>query len=242
MRAVALDFYGTLAEDEPWDVPPPDLFARRGHEPPPEEWWASWYTNAIDGTEHVEHSQSRSHYVDWERRHRVELLRGHGLDDDDIELFMADFDDLRTRFVMRAYPEVPDVLRELRGAGLRLAICSNWDWDLDIAVEQAGLAGLIDVQITSAQVGCRKPHPRIFEETLAALDVNAGQVVFVGDSWHADVEGPLDAGIAAVHVWRDGPRWAKRPVPPPAGEVPRIPDLSTLPSVVRGFDGGRVAR
>ena len=54
--------------------------------------------------------------------------------------------------VLEAYPEVPGVLAELRARGLRLAICSNWDWDLAQAVDEVGLADLVDVR-------CRRRGP-----------------------------------------------------------------------------------
>ena len=57
----------------------------------------------------------------------------------------------------------PAVLRDLRGRGVALAICSNWDWDLHEAIESAGLTGAVDVVVSSAWVGARKPHPRIYD-------------------------------------------------------------------------------
>ena len=51
---------------------------------------------------------------------------------------------------MNAYAESAEVLRELRGRGVALAICSNWDWDLHEAIESAGLTGAVDVVVSSA--------------------------------------------------------------------------------------------
>ena len=53
--------------------------------------------------------------------------------------------------------------------GVALAICSNWDWDLHEAVESAGLTGTVDIVVSSAWVGARKPHPRIYRHTLEQL-------------------------------------------------------------------------
>ena len=128
--------------------------------------------------------------------------------------------------VLEAYPEVPDVLRELRSAGLRLAICSNWDWDLTEAVDEAGLTDLVDVQVSSAWVGARKPHPRIFDDTLARVGVDAADVVFVGDSWGPDVAGPREHGMRPVYVDRPG-HWPDPTAPddPAALGVPVVEDL-----------------
>ena len=66
--------------------------------------------------------------------------------------------------IFRPSEFVDDVLAVARG--LHLAICSNWDWDLDPAVEEVGLAESVDTVMSSAWAGARKPHPRIFERTL----------------------------------------------------------------------------
>ncbi len=56
--------------------------------------------------------------------------------------------------------------RELRERGLTLAICSNWDWDLEPAVTETGLDGWFDTVVSSAWAGARKPHPRIYRYLL----------------------------------------------------------------------------
>jgi putative hydrolase of the HAD superfamily len=106
--------------------------------------------------------------------------------------------------VLEAYPEVPGTLRALRARGLQLAICSNWDWDLAEAVDDVGLTDLVDVQVSSAWAGARKPHPRIFRHTLEKLGVRASDALFVGDTWGPDVEGPRASGITPAYLSRDG--------------------------------------
>ena len=103
--------------------------------------------------------------------------------------------------MLEVYDEVPAVLTELRERGVHLAICSNWDWDLDPAIDEVGLADAVDTVMSSAWAGARKPHPRIFERTIEQVaghlgrDVAPAAILFVGDTWGPDVEGPLAAGI-----------------------------------------------
>jgi len=85
-----------------------------------------------------------------------------------------------------------------------VGICSNWDWDLREAVAEVGLTDWIDVVISSAWAGARKPHPRIFEQSLAKLGAEAADVVFVGDTWGPDVVGPQAMGMTTVYLRRDG--------------------------------------
>ena len=60
--------------------------------------------------------------------------------------------------------------------GIALAICSNWDWDLVEAIEAAGLTGSVDTVVSSAWVGARKPHRRMYDAVLerAGLDPTGG--------------------------------------------------------------------
>ena len=152
---------------------------------------------------HVEHSVSREAYRAWELERLRSRARACGVGDDELEALVADLYQATKTFTLAAYPEVPGVLAELRDRGLVVAVCSNWDWDLDKAMEQAGLTDAVDVVVTSARAGARKPHPRIFDHTLARCRLEPGEALFVGDTWVPDVEGPLAAGMRPVHVWRE---------------------------------------
>jgi putative hydrolase of the HAD superfamily len=81
-------------------------------------------------------------------------------------------------------PNAPflDYLRQLRGRGLRMGICTNnvreWSarWQAMIPVSE-----IFDVVVDSSQVGARKPDPRIYEVVLAELSVAAAEAVFIDD-------------------------------------------------------------
>ena len=100
----------------------------------------------------------------------------------------------------------------LRERGLQLAVCSNWDWDLEPAIAEAGLEDAFDLVVSSAWAGARKPHPRIFRHTLSLLELAPADVVFVGDTWGPDVEGPRAVGMCACYLERDG-HWADTTLP-----------------------------
>lgn len=223
-RAVLFDFYGTVAYAESWGPTREEVLARHGYELP-HSVRERWTVETIDGLDHAEHSRSREHYLAWERARIREFLEACGVGPDDAERVADDIHETSQAFTMAAYPEVRGVLEAVRANGVKVALCSNWSWDLDRAVEQAGLTDLFDVMVTSAQAGTRKPHPQIFEHTLERCGVGAADAVFVGDSFGPDVEGPLAVGIsAAVHVYRDGEE-PPRPAPPlPAGAT-RVADL-----------------
>jgi putative hydrolase of the HAD superfamily len=232
-RAVVFDFYGTLGESnwEEWWID--TVLGARGYRLTA-EIDRRWSLDEYDGREHLEHSETEAHYRAWLDQRWEGLLRDCGVRADEVPEVLEEMALKRDEFSMRLYPEVPAVLTELRARGLRLAVCSNWDWDLDRHLADVGLSAAFDARVSSAWVGARKPHRRIFEATLAALEVDAADAVFVGDNWRADVEGPRAVGMRAVHVWRHDEHpgeWLPVPPPPPP-DVPRIRDLSPLPSLL----------
>lgn len=99
---------------------------------------------------------------------------------------------------MTAMPGAVACLQRLRAAGFAIAVCSNWGWDLRADLQGTGLVEQIDVFVPSAQAGVRKPHPQIYQSTLARAGFAAEHAVFVGDSLNADVLGPQRSGIRAV--------------------------------------------
>jgi putative hydrolase of the HAD superfamily len=229
VRAVLFDFYGTLAAAE-WDEWFVETVLReRGYRLDPEAD-RRWTADVYDGHEHLEESQSEERYASWIRTRTRGLLRDCGVPDEELDAVVAAMDEGRARFRMKPYPETIAVLEELKARGLLVVVCSNWDWDLDDHLRHTGILPLLDGRVSSAWVGARKPHPRIFRESLATVGVDAVDALFVGDNWRADVEGPLAAGMRPVHVWRHREHpgdWLPKP-PPDSGDVLRVADLTEL--------------
>ena len=227
VSAVLFDYYGTLAEATHW-VSADDVLAEHGYELP-SETRDRWFNDGIDGFEHLEHSRSRDHYVAWQRERLLGMLAETDVHPGEYEMILQKLRDGAESRVLEAYPEVPDVLTELRARGMRLAICSNWDWDLTQAVDEVGLTDLVDVQVSSAWAGARKPHPRIFEQTLTKVGAAPAEAVFVGDTWGPDVAGPRAMGMTPLYLSRDG-HWPDPTAPEEldAERVAVIPDLRAV--------------
>ena len=200
--AVLFDFYGTLARATNWisvDV----VLAEHGVELD-DELRSRYWNDGLDGIEHLEHSHSRDHYVAWQQERILSMLSETDLHPGEYELVLQKLRAGNETRVLEAYEEATPVLAALRAEGIVLGICSNWDWDLAEAVDEAGLTEAVDVIVSSAWAGARKPHPRIFEHTLAKLGVPAPDVVFIGDTWGPDVVGPRAAGMTPVYLRREG--------------------------------------
>jgi len=127
----------------------------------------------------------------------------------------------------RVFDDVVPVLSELREAGARLAIVSNWDSGLPTLLERLGLASWFDTIVVSHLEGVEKPRPELFLRAVARLGGSPGEALHVGDVPELDGAGATAAGIANVIVDR---RSHLRAEPAP------LADLSTVPGIAR--DGG----
>ena len=103
------------------------------------------------------------------------------------------------------YPETREVLTAVDALGLRQLVLSNHVWELpDICRAHGWLPPLTDV-LTSARLGVEKPHPESYAAAIAAAGCAPGEILFVGDTYEADVAGPERAGMQALLVRRPHP-------------------------------------
>jgi phosphoglycolate phosphatase-like HAD superfamily hydrolase len=92
--------------------------------------------------------------------------------------------------LVRSFSAVPDLLRRVRDAGLRIAIASSAKKDkLDKYLDIARITDLVDLTTSSDDVQESKPAPDIFEVVLDKLKIEGGDAVAIGDT-------PYDAAAA----------------------------------------------
>jgi len=109
---------------------------------------------------------------------------------------------------MTLYSDAQQAIELLRGAGIKIALCSNLASGYGQAV-RALLPGL-DAYGFSYQVGVAKPKPVIYQSVCRDLGVQPGQqlsgnrVVMIGDSIPCDRDGARAAGLAGFHLSRTG--------------------------------------
>lgn len=98
-----------------------------------------------------------------------------------------------------ANPPMIDLLRELRGDGLRMAMLTNnvreWEplWRAKLPVDE-----IFETVVDSAFVGVRKPEARIYELTLERIGMTAAECVFIDDLL-PNIEAARELGFHAVH-------------------------------------------
>ena len=106
-------------------------------------------------------------------------------------------------------PEAVPLLDTLRDKGLRVGLCSNAPYRVELLRAQLAHLGLdthLDAVTFSAEVGWRKPSSRIFNAALRSLGTAADRTVMVGDSEKVDIAGAHEAGMRAVLLRRSGDR------------------------------------
>jgi putative hydrolase of the HAD superfamily len=69
-------------------------------------------------------------------------------------------------------------------------------------LEMFGLKEHFDLIVISAEVNQRKPSPKIFENALQKLGVDASRAVFVGDMVDLGVKGPQSVGMKTILINR----------------------------------------
>lgn len=134
---------------------------------------------------------------------------------------------------IRHYADARPTLRALKDLGLRIGLLSNTHWPRafhEHFLERDGLASLIDARLYSSEMSHLKPHPSVFEATLAAVGAtDPTKAVFVGDRLYDDVWGAKQFGMRGVHVMNDhAPHWD---VEPDAS----ISRLAELPEIIAGW-------
>lgn len=97
------------------------------------------------------------------------------------------------------YPDTVSVLRDLRAAGLPIAVVSNIAWDIRHVFRRHGVEDLVDEFVLSYVEGVVKPDPKIFRIACQRLGIPPEHARMVGDSPEAD-GGATTAGAEFVHV------------------------------------------
>lgn len=100
---------------------------------------------------------------------------------------------------VRLRPGIAEIWRSLRNRGLRIGVCSNLALPYGDPLLSA-LPELPDAVILSYDVGLIKPDPAIFRRVCDRLGHQPAEILFVGDTPSADIEGPRAIGMPAMLI------------------------------------------
>ena len=128
---------------------------------------------------------------------------------------------------LQCFPEVPQVLTDLKQAGFVTAILSNGaPAMLADAVKGAGLGGLLDHVLSVEQVGVFKPHPSVYRLAVDTLGLPAAEIAFQSsNAWDAHAASAF--GMRVVWCNRYGQRRERLPGSPD-WEIRSLAELPAL--------------
>jgi len=153
------------------------------------------------------------HFPDAARESVAELERGWWKDlvercfrdarpDTRFAHFEACFDVLfefyASRDAWRLRPGARRLLRQLRAAGLRTGVVSNFDHRLLYLAESLEIEELLDTVQIPSLCGAAKPDPAIFAAAAQALGLPAEALVFLGNDPLKDRDAARAAGLRAL--------------------------------------------
>ncbi len=158
---------------------------------------------------------------------------------DALDFALASFEleepELRARLMelylsLSVYPDVPDTLKRLKSAGMKLAILSNGSPAmLASAAANAGIAELFRAVLSVEEVNVYKPHPAVYGLACERLDSAPDRVCFLSSNgW--DAYSAKAFGFRVLWCNRFGQSPERIPETPDA----QITTLVELPSIVLG--------
>nr|WP_207769600.1 HAD-IA family hydrolase [Solimicrobium silvestre] len=96
---------------------------------------------------------------------------------------------------VKLFPDSLPTIARLRNAGYRIGLCSNLAAPYGTPVK--ALLPSLDAYAWSYEAGAVKPEPGIYRYLLDRLGCAASDVLFIGDTPAADLDGPLTFGMSA---------------------------------------------
>ena len=210
LRAVFLDFYGTLVRFDP----PAELIQVQACQaegltasadavarayPIADAYMAQ--ENARGLVWRRSRPEQQAFFAEYERR----LLAAAGLQVSSAVAARVWSRVSRANKELALYEDASPALDELRAAGLLTGIISNIGRDLELLVMEMGLRDRMDVWVGIADAGGEgKPHAPIFQAAMDGAGVGPHEALHVGDQYDSDVVGATSAGMHALLLDRSG--------------------------------------
>lgn len=128
-----------------------------------------------------------------------DVARGLATNTDEAQLVRLEADLAAETASARLRPGIDAIWSTLLQLGLKIGVCSNLAAPFANALLDC-MPSAPDAVVLSFEVGLMKPQPEIYRIVCDRLNLEPHQVLFVGDSVEADVEGPRNAGSFAMHI------------------------------------------
>lgn len=203
IKAVLFDFYGTLAYDtinfnETWYAYYTFLY-NQFNKPKDYQSYLTAMHKTIDWAKYLREVKHRE--VTFYQFHtRVLKLLDISISNNILDTLYEIY--LKHKKVI-FYDDVEKILEEVKKQNYKVGLISNANSILPaMKLKDAGLDVYFNKICISSEIGIRKPHPRIFECVLHALQVSPNDAVMVGDHFKLDIFGAKRIGMKAILIHR----------------------------------------
>ncbi|MDH5419677.1 MAG: HAD family hydrolase [Candidatus Bathyarchaeota archaeon] len=107
---------------------------------------------------------------------------------------------------IKAYPEVPKVLEQLKQRGFRLVVVTNAIREfVELELEKANMKDFFDrVFSSTSDFGVVKKTVKLYKRVCSILRVSPHEMIHIGDDRNFDFDVPRRLGIPAFHLDRTG--------------------------------------
>lgn len=78
--------------------------------------------------------------------------------------------------------ELIDIIKDLKNKDYKIALLSNNSIKLKEKLVEDGISDIFNVVVISAEVGCQKPQPEIFDILFKKLELEPNEVIFIDDT------------------------------------------------------------
>ncbi len=122
------------------------------------------------------------------------------------DTFEVYFDELFEMFrsrVWELFPEVKEVLSDLKARGFKLGVISNFDSRIYNVMSDLDICDYFDFIVISSEAGYAKPAPEIYQEALKKAQAVPRESLHIGDHVQNDFHGPRALGIKALLIDRE---------------------------------------
>ncbi len=169
-----------------------DLFATLVSAQDPETWMIKTFNLPFDRS-YVQKVACATIFENWDQYMQV-LIEKLNLSESDIPKLRARFQHERdTTFLL---PGVLEILRDLKSKGYKIALITNLlnpDYDMTTKFDFK-----FDAITLSYELGAVKPDKSLFLDCLKKLNLDASEVIMVGDNLLADIKGSEAVGIKGI--------------------------------------------
>jgi HAD superfamily hydrolase (TIGR01549 family) len=94
--------------------------------------------------------------------------------------------------------DLVNTLTTLKERGYQLGVLSNRDEPYSDYLAELGLSEFFNLAVYAREAGSYKPSPAVFQYLLEKAGVAAGESIYIGDNYYADVVGARNAGMSPV--------------------------------------------